>query len=572
MVIKYAQVLSQVLKIDVEIMDDQLIRIAGTGNLENQVNQSMENESRVYRQVLKTGRPIVVYEPTQEDICLTCPAREHCKEVLEIAIPIPLKNKTIGVIGLVCFTEEQKEHLLANEQTYMKFGAQIADLMSSKAYEEKQSKSMQTMLDMLYIISDHVNDAVIVIDEKQQIIHMNKKSREIFGLENWKGQSLSLKETGDSLLDGKEYRATLNDTEYVLTGNLYKIPSGNYEKNRVFVFSETKETQSKIIQLTNAYQEMEKEDMLGNSKKMIQLKKRMEQVSSSTSTILITGESGTGKEIVARTIHTQSERKDFPFIAINCGAIPEQLLESELFGYVKGSFTGADPRGKVGKFELANKGTLFLDEIGDMPLYMQVKLLRVLQERQVIRIGSNQCISVDVRIVAATNKNLEEMVAEGSFREDLYYRLNVIPLEIPPLRERKDDIPLLVHHFARRYGQLFNKKYAGVTKDVLSVFEKCLWPGNVRELENTVEFMVNMMGPDGILDVDTLPKRIYDQAPIIPLIDEENFSLRHMEKQTIERALQHFGSSTEEKKLVAKQLGIGLATLYRKIEEYQLSK
>lgn len=571
-VIKYAQVLSQVLKVDVEIMDDQLIRIAGTGALEKQINSSMENESHVYKQVLETGESKIIYRPTQEEICLACPSRLTCKEMLEISIPIKLKNKTIGVIGLVCFTLDQRTHLLKNKKTYMTFLSQIADLVSTKTHEEVQNRDMSAMLNLLQLVSDHVNDAVIIINEEHQIIHMNKKSEMIFGPKDYKKETLILRETGDCLLDTKEYRAKLNGKEYVLVGNLTKITSGDREKSSLFVFSEAKEIRSKIIQLTNAYQTVEKEDMLGNSEKVTQLKKRMGQVANSTSTVLITGESGTGKEIVARTIHSQSPRKDYPFIAINCGAIPEQLLESEFFGYVKGSFTGADPKGKIGKFELASKGTLFLDEIGDMPLYMQVKLLRVLQERQVVRIGSNQSIKIDVRIVAATNKKLEEMVSEGLFREDLYYRLNVIPLEIPPLRERKDDIPLLINHFAGRYAGLFGKEYIGITKEVLSILETHQWLGNVRELENTVEFMVNMMSKDGILDMDTVPKRIRENTNITTRNHDTEFNLRDIERKTIARALNHFGYSTEQKKMAAKQLGIGVATLYRKIEDYKLSK
>ena len=575
-VIKYAQVLSQVLKIDVEIMDDQLIRIAGTGTLEKLVNHSMENESHIYKKVLQTGQSMVVYEPTKEEICRECPAILSCKEVLEISVPISLKNTPIGVIGLICFTTEQKEHLLENEQTYMTFVAQIADLMSSKAYEEEQSRKMGVMIDLLQRISDHVNDAVIMIDENNKLIHMNKKSKKIFEIEEYKNQYLILDETGDCLLDAKEYKAILNDKEYILIGDLYKVPNGKTKKNLLFVFSEAKEIQSRIVQLTSTYQTIEEDDMLGNSEQMLQLKKRIHQVANSTSTVLITGESGTGKEIVARTIHSQGIRKDEAFVAINCGAIPEQLLESELFGYVKGSFTGADPKGKIGKFELANKGTIFLDEIGDMPLYMQVKLLRVLQERKVVRVGSNQPIDIDVRIVAATNKNLEEMVVEGSFREDLYYRLNVIPLESPALRNRKDDIPLLMVHFAKKYSERFNKKYTGVTKEVLSLFDEYSWQGNVRELENTIEFMVNMMGEDGILDIDMVPKRITDEPIIVPENYDKDvkheFKLQDIEKETIKKALEHFGDTTEQKKIVAKELGIGVATLYRKIDTYKLSK
>ncbi|MCI9659854.1 MAG: sigma 54-interacting transcriptional regulator [Lachnospiraceae bacterium] len=316
--------------------------------------------------------------------------------------------------------------------------------------------------------------------------------------------------------------------------------------------------------------------MIGSSPKTKYLQKEIRKVAKSTSTVLIAGESGTGKEIVASAIWKASERRNNRFIALNCGAIPEPLLESELFGYVKGAFTGADPNGRIGKFELANKGVIFLDEIGDMPLYLQVKLLRVLQERKIIRIGSNQVIPIDVRIIAATNKNLKEMIEKKQFREDLYYRLNVIPLKIAPLRERKEDIQDLVLHFAGRYAGLFGKKLVSITEEVMECMCRYPWYGNVRELENSVEFMVNMMEEDGILDQRTLPDNLLspqtkEQGPSVQAAGDktEVRCLKELEGQEIRKALQLFGADTKGKKEAAKALGISLATLYRKLEEME---
>ena len=284
--------------------------------------------------------------------------------------------------------------------------------------------------------------------------------------------------------------------------------------------------------------------------------------------------------MVATAIWNASDRKNGKFVAINCAAIPEALLESELFGYVKGAFTGADPNGRIGKFELANKGIIFLDEIGDMPLYLQAKLLRVLQERQIVRIGSNQQIPINVRVLAATNKNLKEMIREKKFREDLYYRLNVIPIEIAPLRERKEDIEALILHFANRYAKLFNKDFWKIPDDVMERLKQYPWPGNVRELENVTEFMINMMGPDGILGEDTLPQEILsntwqDKLPVKrkELVRQEQLdegpilSLKEVERREIQRAIAQYGTTTQGKRMAAKELGIGLATLYRKLEE-----
>lgn len=303
------------------------------------------------------------------------------------------------------------------------------------------------------------------------------------------------------------------------------------------------------------------------------MQEEIKKIARSTSTVLITGESGTGKELVATAIWKASDRRDNRFIAINCGAIPEPLLESELFGYVKGAFTGADPNGRMGKFELANKGVIFLDEIGDMPLYLQVKLLRVIQERKITRIGSNQVIPIDVRIIAATNKDLKEMMYNNKFREDLYYRLNVIPLKIAPLRERREDIRELVYYFAKRYASLFGKNLQKISEETMEHLYEYPWYGNIRELENTVEFMINMMEEDGVLNMGTLPANISEPQPGVgktgasgTVVTDMVTPLRELERSEIAKAIRIYGNDTEGKKQAAKKLGIGLATLYRKME------
>ncbi|MFQ5543475.1 MAG: sigma-54-dependent transcriptional regulator [Nitrospiria bacterium] len=248
------------------------------------------------------------------------------------------------------------------------------------------------------------------------------------------------------------------------------------------------------------------ENMVGSSPQMNDVYEMIERVSDSDSTILIQGESGTGKEIVAKTIHYNSPRRDKPLIPVNCGAIPEALLESELFGHEKGAFTGATSS-RAGRFELAHGGTLFLDEISEMPLSLQVKLLRVLQERTFERVGGVKSIQVDVRILAATNRDLEEAIAEKQFRSDLYYRLNVIPIPIPPLRKRKDDIPLLIEHFIQKFNRKGRKKIDGITPEALKILYKYYWPGNIRELENLVERMTVLKREDGPISLEDIPEK-----------------------------------------------------------------
>lgn len=305
--------------------------------------------------------------------------------------------------------------------------------------------------------------------------------------------------------------------------------------------------------------------IIGNSEILSQLKKRALQVAPSDSTVLITGESGTGKELFARAIHSASPRADKPFVSINCGAIPEMLLESELFGYEKGAFTGADFRGKIGKFQLADGGTVFLDEIGDMPLHLQVKLLRVLQTRQIDKVGGINPIRVDIRIIAATNKDLEGLIKSNQFREDLYFRLSVIPLNIPPLREHPEDIPPIIDYAFEKFLDKLGKDISDISPDAYQQLCSYSWPGNVRELENAMEYAINMENSDSI-QIENLPDRIQQVQDHSKKTDFKKQS-RDYQKQLIISCLEKTGKNVAGKREAAKLLGISESTLYRRLRE-----
>ena len=295
---------------------------------------------------------------------------------------------------------------------------------------------------------------------------------------------------------------------------------------------------------------------------------RAMQVAATNSSVLITGESGTGKEVFARSIHQVSGRKG-SFVAINCSAIPENLFESEMFGYEGGAFTGALNKGKIGKIELANKGTLFLDEIGDMPLHMQVKLLRVLQERQVFRVGGEKAIDIDIRIISATHRDLKSMIKEGSFREDLFYRLNVVSIELPSLKDRKEDIPMFVKHFMEEFCRENNLSIPRVTPEVLQVLMCYSWPGNIRELKNIVEHLV-VFSKEGEIKMESLPEHLTVTEERQQELDEvydlqEN--IRRIEIDSIRRAM---AAAEGNKAQAAKLLNIPRSTLYYKIKFYDL--
>lgn len=307
-------------------------------------------------------------------------------------------------------------------------------------------------------------------------------------------------------------------------------------------------------------------DIIGNETGLKNLISKAKKVCNSPSTVLIRGESGTGKELIARAIHNESYRKDHQFIAINCAAIPEALLESELFGYEGGSFTGSKREGKKGKLELAEKGTIFLDEIGDMPLSLQPKLLRVLQERKIERIGGKDSIPIDVRVIAATHRNLEGMLQEGSFREDLYYRLNVIPLYTMSLRERQSDIKLFWDYFIGKHCQLLNKGIMQLDENLERWLLQYEWPGNIRQLENAIEYMVNM-AESVVIGFQDLPDYLQETAGPHNI----GLSLEQMISQYEKKILQSYfvlEDYKNDKGKVAEELKISLATLYRKIEKH----
>lgn len=313
-------------------------------------------------------------------------------------------------------------------------------------------------------------------------------------------------------------------------------------------------------------QEFNFNHIIGESSAMKEVYRMVKRVSDAISNVLITGPSGTGKELVARAIHSNGPRSSKPFIALNCGAIPKDLVESELFGHKKGSFTGAISD-KDGVFVAANKGTVFLDEIGEIPLNQQVNLLRVIQEREVKPIGSNKMVSFDTRILAATNKDLEQEVEQGNFREDLYYRLNVVEIPLPTLQERKEDIPLLAQHFLQKYSRELNRPVKGITGDAMGALISFEWKGQVRELENIIERSV-LLGDGEFITLDDLPRSVRESNGDIDYdSDSLEDAVQTFEKHHILSMLKRTDGNKAE---AARLLGIDPSTLYRKMERYQV--
>ncbi|MFZ5649005.1 MAG: sigma-54 interaction domain-containing protein [Bacillota bacterium] len=570
-----ATTISTVLNVDVEVINLNFVCVAGTGKYANNIGKKI-TLNHVFQKVIANKLDVLIANPREHELCSLCPDKNFCEECAELCAPIILNDSVIGVFGLIAFDEAQRRILIHRTSELLAFIKQMGAMIVSKINEEEYIKQLRVAREQLVVIMNSVNEGILAIDNMGTVTHANDSAAALINLgfkniisrpvgEIFPGTPmLDVITTGEGYTNKEVHYPELNK-RFLSTAR--PIVSNHRIIGAVTTFRPIEEVRQLILDYTEQRMDISVNTIIGKNKTMDDLRKKVVQFANSSSTVLIRGESGTGKELIARALHNASSRKDKPFIAINCSAIPDTLLESELFGYEEGAFTGANRRGKPGKFEIADSGTIFLDEIGDMPIHLQAKILRTLQEKVVERLGGHTSLGIDVRIIAATNRPLEKMISQGEFREDLYYRLNVIPLHIPPLRERKEDILPLLDHFSGKYNHLFNKSIKGFSKQALDAMLNYHWPGNVRELENAVEYAFNIETSNYILK-ESLPIKLRKSEN--KTVTNTLGTLKNMEKNHIKSALDVFGHSTEGKKQAADALGIGIATLYRKIKEYSL--
>ncbi|EPC3703517.1 TPA: sigma 54-interacting transcriptional regulator [Escherichia coli] len=571
---RFARMLASVLQLEVEIVDENLCRVAGTGAYGKFLGRQLSGNSRLLRHVLETKTEKVVTQSRFDPLCEGCDSKENCREKAFLGTPVILQDRCVGVISLIAVTHEQQEHISDNLHEFSDYVRHISTIFVSKLLEDQGpgdniSKIFATMI-------DNMDQGVLVVDDESRVQFVNQTALKTLGVvqNNIIGKPIRFRPLTfeSNFTHGHmQHIVSWDDKSELIIGQLHNI-----QGRQLFLMAFHQSHTS--FSVANAPDEPHIEQLVGECRVMRQLKRLISRIAPSPSSVMVVGESGTGKEVVARAIHKLSGRRNKPFIAINCAAIPEQLLESELFGYVKGAFTGASANGKTGLIQAANTGTLFLDEIGDMPLMLQAKLLRAIEAREILPIGASSPIQVDIRIISATNQNLAQFIAEGKFREDLFYRLNVIPITLPPLRERQEDIELLVHYFLHLHTRRLGSVYPGIAPDVVEILRKHRWPGNLRELSNLMEYLVNVVPSGEVIDSTLLPPNLLnngttEQSDVtevseahLSLDDAGGTALEEMEKQMIREALSRHNS----KKQVADELGIGIATLYRKIKKYEL--
>ncbi|EFE7241706.1 PAS domain-containing protein [Escherichia coli] len=571
---RFARMLASVLQLEVEIVDENLCRVAGTGAYGKFLGRQLSGNSRLLRHVLETKTEKVVTQSRFDPLCEGCDSKENCREKAFLGTPVILQDRCVGVISLIAVTHEQQEHISDNLREFSDYVRHISTIFVSKLLEDQGpgdniSKIFATMI-------DNMDQGVLVVDDENRVQFVNQTALKTLGVvqNNIIGKPIRFRPLTfeSNFTHGHmQHIVSWDDKSELIIGQLHNI-----QGRQLFLMAFHQSHTS--FSVANAPDEPHIEQLVGECRVMRQLKRLISRIAPSPSSVMVVGESGTGKEVVARAIHKLSGRRNKPFIAINCAAIPEQLLESELFGYVKGAFTGASANGKTGLIQAANTGTLFLDEIGDMPLMLQAKLLRAIEAREILPIGASSPIQVDIRIISATNQNLAQFIAEGKFREELFYRLNVIPITLPPLRERQEDIELLVHYFLHLHTRRLGSVYPGIAPDVVEILRKHRWPGNLRELSNLMEYLVNVVPSGEVIDSTLLPPNLLnngttEQSDVtevseahLALDDAGGTALEEMEKQMIREALSRHNS----KKEVADELGIGIATLYRKIKKYEL--
>ncbi len=423
-----------------------------------------------------------------------------------------------------------------------------------------------------------IQEALIAIDSGGCVTLMNDIARKRFGLINAKVEGRSLRDIflpeNAQLFTLIENNETITDTEIrIFSHNL----SGDYTLNcnpilspdqnvigRIIILNEIQRAKSMVTKMMGASANFSFDDIHGQNPRFLMTVDQARMVAQSSSNVLLLGKSGTGKDIFAQAIHNASDRRNGPYVAINCGAIPRELIASELFGHEEGAFTGSRRGGNQGKFELADGGTLFLDEIAETPLELQTALLRVIEDKSVMRIGGTRVRPVDVRIIAATNKDLREEVRKGNFREDLYYRANVFAIEMVPLKDRLDDIPLLADYFIKRYASIMKKRIAHVDKKVIEAFMSYSWPGNVRELQNAIERMINFLKTSE-LTLDLVPEHIRHPGHVTDAREDIDLP-QEAERAMIVRLLQQ----KMRKNRIAEKMNISRATLYRKMKQHEL--
>lgn len=508
---------------------------------------------------------VLVTEPGKMPACIGCRFNEHCPSTMEILCCIHSGTNVAGVISFTSFTKEGQKRISENTEVYLNAITKLSSLIGEYLQQFSEGSAAADTEKLIESLMSLCEQPLLLTDPNGVVLRYNSLADKVLKFCNVSSTSLRQifsEDMARRITSGND----LFEKKASIGENTAKVTTRSiYSQNHLH---------SILVRLSNEFYENLPESgaferLIGSSRAFVHIQNLIKRVADSPTPILITGETGTGKELVARSFHEQSRRNKYPFVAINCSSIPENLFESELFGYEEGSFTGAKKGGKMGRIEMAQGGTLFLDELGEMPLSVQPKLLRVLQEYELERVGSTKKIHLDIRIVAATNRDLREMIKEGKFREDLFYRISVINVKLPPLRDRKEDIIPISLNYLERLKTKMTTPLRTISHEAEQAFLNYSWPGNIRELQNVVEYAANLCDSDTLTLAD-LPEHMRGLEECPDTEKQKETPLPDSQEKQILDLLSAYGHTLESKKKIAADLGISLRTLYRKLNKMNL--
>ena len=551
------------MKLEVAVFDNEAKLICCTPTYQKKKGRMVHEPS--IREVLQYGSS-VVNRPGEMPSCLGCRFRENCPSTLEILSCIKAGGTVYGVVAITSFTKEGAARINSNLDNYLESISEVSMMLGSFIAGKSAAGTTMHTDDAVRGVMEMSTHPMLLVDGNGVITQYNDLARTSLKFCQLSASSLwhvVPEDLARNALQGVEYR----EKAYEKDGYHAKFSSTPiYNGDNICAV---------VVRLADGhYEEQQRfslEHIIGSTPQTQTLHKLIQKVADSRAPVLITGETGTGKELMARAIHEQSSRSRYPFVAVNCSGIPETLFESELFGYADGAFTGAKKGGKMGKIEKAQGGTLFLDELGEMPLSMQPKLLRVLQEYELERVGSTEKIPLNIRIIAATNCDLEDMIRQGTFRQDLFYRIGVVNVELPPLRERQGDIMPIAENYLKKLKRSLRTPVERFSPEVEELFLRYPWQGNVRELQNAVEYAATLGERTEIQPGDLPPKlRARMEAPGSGSARPAKRTMQQGEQARLKQLLEEYGQTLEGKKRIATELNISLRTLYRRLEAYKL--
>lgn len=563
---RFITAVSNSLRLEMAIFDGSCQLFYCTPTYSKKKGRSVHTPS--LQEVIANGS-ILINTPGEMASCIGCRFRDHCPSTIEILCCIHAGTEVAGVLAFTSFTKEGQKRITENNTIYLNAITEMANLFGSQLESITSGQGPANLDASILPVMELCDQPVLLTDARGVILQYNQLAEDLLKVCELTSASLWQifpNSVVKRIMEGND----LFEKSVTIGGMATKISTRAIKTSgQITGFYIRISDQLRALSKDTSYFE----GIIGTSPAISEVQRMIRRIADSPTPVLITGETGTGKELIARAIHEQSRRSKYPFVAINCSSIPDNLFESELFGYEEGSFTGAKKGGKIGKIEMAQGGTLFLDEIGEMPLFAQPKLLRILQEYELERVGSNKKIHLDIRVIAATNRDLGEMVTEKTFRGDLYYRINVINLKLPPLRTRRDDIIPISENYIKKLKLKMDTSLSSISPEARQLLLDYEWPGNVRQLQNVIEYAANLCETDVLMPGD-LPETMHgERISSLPPVSPFPASQDSRDQELLE-LFDKYGYTLEGKKRIADELHISLRTLYRRISRLkkELSK